>query len=361
MALISKTGIASGSVIYPEQVLRSIEALRGEVGHDFVISGSLIISASTVQIKTLLQNNQISAIIGYNTSSGDLYFTTGSYTGPAGPSGSFGPPGASGSSGPSGSVGNGIDEIVNNGNGTLTFVFTDSTSYTTPSLIGPSGSSGPQGPAGTAVLNGLDIPNQQIRYVAYTGPSNDRVEILSSANIFTRKVWSRSSTTLTIAAETHGLSSGDYVVIMNASTNYIYAPITVIDVNNLSITVPNSGSASGALASYIPAFRVSNFTQGGVTVISPSTGNAQINSLNIITGTKSSSTFTAIMPLSITNGAGSNNNLYNMNPPIMQAYRLSNGTQITTTSITLNTVSNFNQFRIEGLVSLVNNQIRLTF
>ena len=92
---------------------------------------------------------------------------------------------------------------------------------------------------------------------------------------------------------------------MNASTNYIYAPITVIDVNNLSITVPNSGNSSGTLASYIPAFRISNFTQGGVTIISPSIGNAQVNSLSIITGTKNSSTFTLIMPLSITNGAGS--------------------------------------------------------
>ena len=79
MTLISKTGIDSGSIIYPEQILRPIEALRGEVGYDFIISGSLIVSASSIKLKTLLPNNQISAIVGYNTSSGDLYYTTSSY------------------------------------------------------------------------------------------------------------------------------------------------------------------------------------------------------------------------------------------------------------------------------------------
>jgi hypothetical protein len=361
MAKISTTGIGSGSIIYPEHVLRPIQALRGDAGYDFIMSGSLIVSSSTVQIKTLLQNNQVSAIVGYNTSSGDLYFTTGSYAGPAGPSGSSGPSGSAGAPGPSGSAGNGISNVVNNGDGTLTFVFTDTTSYTTPNLTGPSGSAGPQGPPGTAVLNGLDVYNSQVRYVAYTGSASERVEILSTADNFTRKVWSRSSTTLTLAATSHSLSNGDYIVIRNASIDYTYTPISVIDANNFSVTVPNSGGTAGSLASYTPAFKISSFSQGGVTIVSPTTGSAQVNSINIITGVKSTSTFTLIMPLSIKNGAGANDDLITQNPPIMQAYRLSNGTLVNTAAITLNTTNNYNQFNVGGLASLVNNLVRFTF
>jgi len=364
MAKVSTADIASGSIIYPEHVLRSIEALRGDKGYDIVISGSLLVSASSVRYPNLIENNNITAIVGYNTSSGDFYFTTASYAGPAGPAGPAGGTGQTGPSGPSGPAGedgNGIDEIINNGNGTFTFVFTDSTTYTTPSLIGPSGSAGPQGPAGTAVLGGIDNFNTQIRYVAYRGSNNDRVEILSTADAFTRKTWTRSSTVATIAADSHGLSTGDYVVVRNINTDYIYSIINVIDSDTFTITVPSSGATVGSMATYIPAFKVNSFTQGGVTIVSPTTGGAQVNSINITTGVKTTSNFLVTMPTSISNGAGGNTSIHDINPPILQAFKLSNGTQITTTSITLNTVSNFNQFTIGGLASLMNNQIRLTF
>jgi hypothetical protein len=361
MAKVSTVDIASGSIIYPEHVLRSIEALRGDKGYDIVLSGSLLVSASSVKYPNLIENNNIAAIIGYNTSSGDFYYTTASAAGPTGPAGPAGLNGPAGPSGPAGPAGNGIDEIINNGDGTFTYVFTDSTTYTTPNLTGPSGSAGPQGPPGTAVLGGIDNFNAQIRYVAYSGTTNDRVEILSTADTFTRKTWTRSNTNLIISSTAHGLLNGDYIVVRNASVDNLYAEVNVIDADTIRVPVPNSGPTVGSMATYIPAFKVTNFTQGGATIVAPSTGNAQVTSINITTGIKSSSTFTITMPASISNGAGANSSLITMNPPIMQAYRLSNGTQITTTSITLNTVSNFNQFQIGGLVSLVNNQIRLTF
>lgn len=361
MAKVSTSNIISGSIIYPEHVLRSIEALRGDKGYDIILSGSLIVSASSVKFPNLIENNTVPAIVGYNTASGDFYFTTGSYTGPAGPSGSAGPAGPSGSQGPAGAEGNGIDEVINNGDGTFTFVFTDATTFTTPDLSGPSGSQGPAGPAGADIVGGINVPNMQTRYVAYSGSNADRVEILSTADSFTRKTWARSGTTLTIAATSHSLSNGDYVVVRNVNTDYIYTPVNIIDDNTISVTTTNTGGTAGSLASYTPAFKVTNFTQGGVTIVAPSTGSAQVNSINIATGTKSNSSFLLTMPTSISNGAGSNTSLNTQNPPIMQAYRLSNGTQITTTSITLNTSSNFNQFNVGGLVSLVNNLIRFTF
>jgi hypothetical protein len=76
--LISTSSIASGSIIYPEHVLRSIQALRGETDTLFILSGSLIVSASDVRYPNLLQNNNPLALIAFNTSSGNFYWTTSS-------------------------------------------------------------------------------------------------------------------------------------------------------------------------------------------------------------------------------------------------------------------------------------------
>jgi len=80
MATISTVGIASGSLIYPEHVLRAIDALNGASGpFDFVLSGSLTTSGSIKLLSgSLLPNQNPIAYLTYNTSSGDLNFSTGS-------------------------------------------------------------------------------------------------------------------------------------------------------------------------------------------------------------------------------------------------------------------------------------------
>jgi hypothetical protein len=84
MATISTAGIASGSLIYPEHVLRSIEALNGSAGpYDITLSGSLSISGSTkIKSGSVLPQPNPNTYIAYNTSSGDIYFTTASLTFP---------------------------------------------------------------------------------------------------------------------------------------------------------------------------------------------------------------------------------------------------------------------------------------
>jgi hypothetical protein len=83
MATISTAGIASGSLIYPEHVLRSIEALNGTTPYDITLSGSLSISGSTkIKSGSVLPNPDPNAYVAYNTSSGDIYFTTASLTFP---------------------------------------------------------------------------------------------------------------------------------------------------------------------------------------------------------------------------------------------------------------------------------------
>lgn len=84
MAQISTSGIASGSVIFPEHVLRSIDALNGTTPYDITLSGSLTISGSTgntglkISSGSVLENVNPQRYLAYNTSSGDIYMTTGS-------------------------------------------------------------------------------------------------------------------------------------------------------------------------------------------------------------------------------------------------------------------------------------------
>ena len=83
MATISTAGIASGSLIYPEHVLRSIEALNGTTPYDIALSGTLTISGSAkIQSGSVLPQPNPNAYVAYNTSSGDIYFTTASLTFP---------------------------------------------------------------------------------------------------------------------------------------------------------------------------------------------------------------------------------------------------------------------------------------
>jgi len=79
--------------------------------------------------------------------------------GPTGATGSQGPIGNSGATGPQGPTGNGISSVVENPNGSLTFYFTDGSTFITSDLSGPQGPIGVQGPAGAQGPQGLSGPS----------------------------------------------------------------------------------------------------------------------------------------------------------------------------------------------------------
>ncbi len=58
-----------------------------------------------------------------------------------------------------GNDGIGIVSITENGDGTITILFSDGTTWTSSSLIGPEGPAGPQGPQGSPGLQGEDGSN----------------------------------------------------------------------------------------------------------------------------------------------------------------------------------------------------------
>lgn len=74
-----------------------------------------------------------------------------------GPQGAVGPQGPTGPQGPQGPQGNGVVNTTDNGNGTLTFTYTDGSMFTSPNLHGPQGAVGPVGPQGIQGLQGNGI------------------------------------------------------------------------------------------------------------------------------------------------------------------------------------------------------------
>ncbi len=115
-----------------------------------------------------------------NTTNGSVSYNNngswgviGNLTGPQGQVGVTGAQGPSGPTGLTGATGNGISSVVDNGNGTLTFYFTNGTTFTTSNLTGPTGATGPTGstgsqgpigltgPQGTAGSNGVNGTNGQ--------------------------------------------------------------------------------------------------------------------------------------------------------------------------------------------------------
>jgi hypothetical protein len=285
---------------------------------------------------------------------------TSGTSGTIGPEGPIGPAGADGTSGTNGTSGT---------DGTSGTSGTDGTSGTSPEAQ-YSGSYSGSFEGDGSLLTGLPAGgvsttySPTVRYEALDNGNNGadgRVEILSTGTVYGGLTWSRSSTTLIITSENHGLSTGDYIVIQNMHVAYLYVSVTATDSNTLTCTVAATGGTSGEAGAYVPAFDATSFSQNGVTIGAPATGNCQVNSIQITTPTKTNSNFNLVMPSSISNGAGGNNSLYYQNPPLIQAWALSNGNQNTSAVITLNTSDNFNQFEVGGLASLVKSLIRLTF
>ena len=145
------------------------------------------------------------------------------------------------------------------------------------------------------------------------------------------------------------------------SGDYIYEEITVIDPDTFTCTVTAAGPTSGTEGAYVPVAKATSVTDDTATISSPNSGNIQIISMKLITGTKSGSTFTLTMPSSISNGAGTNDSKTSQNPPQVACWNLSNGSFNPSATLLINTSSNFNQFQVGAISQLVDNLLKFTF
>ena len=199
MATISTSGIASGSIIRAEQVLRIIEALDGTDKNDIIVSGSVDITGS-FGIRSGSITNSASApfMLAYNTGSGAVTFTQRNST--SGTSGTSGTVGTSGTSGTSGTVG-------------------------TSGTSGSSGTSGTSGSSGSSGTNGTS---------GAAGSDGDKYKTTSSTN-----------ETIALGSQTFvvetGLSwtTGQTAIVTDASNdaNYMAGEVTAYNSANGNFTV----------------------------------------------------------------------------------------------------------------------------
>ncbi|MFD2603132.1 beta strand repeat-containing protein, partial [Flavobacterium suzhouense] len=112
------------------------------------------VGASGVGIQNVVNNGDGTFTINFTDGTS---FTTSSFLGPQGPVGATGAQGQAGAIGATGADGKGIASTTDNGNGTFTINYTDGTSFTTSNLTGPQGATGMQGVAGATGADGKGI------------------------------------------------------------------------------------------------------------------------------------------------------------------------------------------------------------
>jgi hypothetical protein len=81
--------------------------------------------------------------------------------------------------------------------------------------------------------------------------------------------WSRSTTTLTVTSTSHGLTTGDRIILRN--TNVATAQsltVTVSDANTFTVTVANTGTSSGAEGVYSRGYNMARVSST-VTLYAP--------------------------------------------------------------------------------------------
>ena len=215
--------------------------------------------------------------------------------------------------------------------------------------------------------------NETVRYLIdnttaqYSGSptigTNDKITICSSGNIYANRTWTRSGTTLTINSTSHGLLAGDGVVIRNgASTDsYDFYIIQTTSSNTFTVTVANSGSGAGSELTYIPSFAVTSWTSGtSMTLSAPTVGNAQLLSVTACTVMSGTSFYVTIDGAGISNGAGVNDSVRTMNPPVVSAQTTSNGNDLGA-SCRLDVNSPYQTFQIQTLTASAENIIKMIF
>ncbi|MDP4826066.1 MAG: hypothetical protein NWR73_00150 [Flavobacteriales bacterium] len=168
-------GSANGTSVYEETQTLTTNAnglVSAEIGAGTVTSGdfsSIDWANGPYFVKT-----EIDPTGGTNyTISGTTELLSVPYALYAANSGSStpGPQGIAGADGEDGADGNGIASTTANGDGTVTFVYTDGSTFTTTALTGPQGDQGPMGPAGPQGIQGIQGIQGPIGETGPQGPA----------------------------------------------------------------------------------------------------------------------------------------------------------------------------------------------
>ena len=180
--------------------------------------------------------------------------------------------------------------------------------------------------------------------------------------MFGNKVWVRVGTTVTVTSTAHGLTAGDFIVVRGGADDYLYAEISNVGTDDFDYTSATSGAANGSDCSYVPAAKITNYGPRTADLEVASAGNIQINSMTITRADQFTTNFDLTCPSDIKNGSGENGSQTLNNIPIVAAFKMDTGQQISNVAIEAPLTSPFNFYKITQLAqNNIINLIRLQF
>lgn len=254
-------------------------------------------------------------------------------TGPVGETGIVGPIGDTGSQGDTGVPGvTGLQGSLGN-----------------TGLIGPQGLIGATGVDG---VSELPVYNPLSRYQAVS-TSGEEVWIVSSSAVYSKLVWTRSGTALTIYRTGHGHTNGNRVVIRGTNMDYQVATINASSLNDFTVTTIATGGLSGNSAAYSLGFTYAHVggpkTGGLMTAPTGDHADVQLHSIRIRTGSRSGTTYDLAVPSSAVNGAGEDTSLADCYVPVISARTDTDNLTAVAATMQTNVGGSYASFRIGNL------------
>jgi hypothetical protein len=237
---------------------------------------------------------------------------------------------------------------------------------TGPAGSGVTGFPGPTGPQGVTGLSGggggsaVQYSSVQ-RYATDTG-SNTETYILSSSEVYTGLSWSRSTTSLTITRNSHGLSSGNRVIIFDTNESYLNTTISSVNTNDFTVTCNATGGTSGSSGAYSVGV-TSAQAANKLTISSPTVGNVKIISMRFRGTTTAGGVFDLeISSSTLNNGVGNSTGLSDVNIPTIRVS--TNADTLTVVAATIavnNSSSGYDKYRFGGAGTSLTRLFSLNF
>jgi hypothetical protein len=204
---------------------------------------------------------------------------------------------------------------------------------------------------GATGISGLQY-NPVVRYQAVT-TANEEVWITSSSEVHTGLPWTRTGTNLEIVSMNHGLSVGDMVITRHVNVDQVSSPVSAATSDSFVITVPNSGAASGISSVYNVGMTFTHTgspkTGGVLSLPSGNNSDIQVTSLRIRTGTRASTTYELVVPISLYNNFGQNTGLGDTYVPSYSVRQDVNNLPAIGATIAVATAGSYATFRLANL------------
>lgn len=155
--------------------------------------------------------------------------------------------------------------------------------------------------------------------------ANDEVVVKSTSHLYQNIQWNRVDDILFITHSSNALYEGEKLILRNTNVDELYASVVSGSTDSiLIISGSDTGSMSGSLGAYSPAFTITVSGSGfdkGVTFTAPVSESVRVDSIDLYVEDSETNTKTITVPALGTS-------LKNRTIPMVQAYNAA-GTQIT--------------------------------